>query len=152
MIFWSLVWRGKFQNQKQNQQVWFNLRWCHENAMWYLKGSKLNQNLSGRMLHLQKLEDGGSIVGNGHISNVIDQHFVKTHRSYIKINSVSLYIPLSHDYISSTFGIFYCNIYQYIIKFNNWKIIFKVQIYNTQKCRKEFIIVNKQKYFRKRKM
>ena len=42
-----------------------------------LKSSQLDQNLGGGMLDLQELEDGGPVVGDGHIPDVVHQHLVQ---------------------------------------------------------------------------
>ncbi|KAH3660039.1 hypothetical protein OGAPHI_007244 [Ogataea philodendri] len=41
--------------------------------------SQLHQNLSSRMLHVQKGQDGRAVVGNRDITNIVDEHFVKSH-------------------------------------------------------------------------
>ena len=38
---------------------------------------ELNQNLGGGVSDLELLEDGGAIVGDGHITDVVDKHLVK---------------------------------------------------------------------------
>ncbi len=37
--------------------------------------------LAGRVLHLELTEDGGAIIGDGHVTHLVHKHFVQTHRT-----------------------------------------------------------------------
>ena len=50
---------------------------------------ELDQNFSGRVLNLELLEDGGAIIGDGHVADVVDEHLVEALRSERGLHDVS---------------------------------------------------------------
>mmetsp|Transcript_36845 Transcript_36845/g.86037 ORF Transcript_36845/g.86037 Transcript_36845/m.86037 type:complete len:312 (-) Transcript_36845:113-1048(-) len=44
-----------------------------------LEVRELDEHLGGGVLHLQLLENGGTVVGNGHVADVVHEHLIQTH-------------------------------------------------------------------------
>ena len=42
---------------------------------------ELNENFGGRMCYLKQFKNSGSIIGNGNISNIVNQHFIQALRA-----------------------------------------------------------------------
>merc|ERR1719234_1968855 len=51
-------------------------------------GGELHKHLGSRVLHLKQLEDGGAIVGDCHVPNVVHHHLVKTHWAKAALHNV----------------------------------------------------------------
>jgi hypothetical protein len=49
---------------------------------------ELDQDLSSGMLDLKQLEDGGTIIGDSYITDIIDEHFIETLRAERALNDV----------------------------------------------------------------
>ena len=50
--------------------------------MFYVSGEgKIDENTGGGMFYFQLGEDGGSVVGDEDVANVVDEHLVKTYGS-----------------------------------------------------------------------
>lgn len=53
-----------------------------------LQLGQVHENFRRWMLYFQQLEDRGTVVGDGHIADLVDQHFVQTHRTQTGFHDV----------------------------------------------------------------
>jgi hypothetical protein len=49
---------------------------------------ELNEDLGSGVLNFELLENGGTIIGNGNITDVIDEHLVETLRAERALNDI----------------------------------------------------------------